>query len=64
VVKFTCLASVKQFMATGDSGLADLADWYLGPEEMGLENKSCHFFRRKLEPKRQTYIGLIHIQFQ
>jgi len=51
-------------MATGDSGLADLADWYLGPEEMGLENKSCHFFRRKLEPKRQTYIGLIHIQFQ
>lgn len=49
-MNFTCLASVNEFLGTGDSGLADLADWYFGQEEMGLENKSCHFLQ-KLELK-------------
>lgn len=53
MMTFTCLASVNKFLGTGDSGLANLADWCLGPEEIGLENKSCHFLQ-KLESKKQN----------
>lgn len=34
---FTCLASLNKLLGTGDSGLTNLEDWYLGPEVMGLE---------------------------
>lgn len=37
VMNFTCLASFKQFLGTGDSGLSKLEDRCFGPEEMGLE---------------------------
>jgi len=41
-------------MATGDSGLADLADWYLGPEEMGLENKRWKSVTKDREEDREV----------